>query len=58
MIVLAKALQAIAISCVMIGLVQGIHSGDMWIELYLFIAGIVLFLIGRAVEKRAAKQTP
>jgi hypothetical protein len=48
---LPKLLEAIGIAAVMIGLVQGIY-GDMWGELYLFIGGIVVFLIGRQLEKR------
>jgi hypothetical protein len=37
----------------MVGLAQGLH-GDMWGELYLFLGGIVIFLIGRRLEKRSA----
>ena len=51
MILLAKGCEAIGIACVMIGLVQGIQSESMWMELYLSIIGIVLFLAGRAIEK-------
>ena len=47
----AKLLEAIAIAAVMVGLVQGIY-GDMWGELYLFLGGIFVFLIGRQMEKR------
>jgi uncharacterized membrane protein len=47
----AKALEAVGISCVMIGLVQGIMSETMWMELYLSIIGIVLFLIGWGIER-------
>jgi membrane-bound ClpP family serine protease len=53
---LAKGLEALGIACVMIGLVQGIQSGDMWIELYLSIAGIVVFVIGRFMEKRIIRR--
>jgi hypothetical protein len=55
----AKLLEAFGIACVMIGLVQGIMSDSMWMELYLAIIGISTFLIGRWLEKRAAqsKQT-
>jgi hypothetical protein len=49
--VIAKLLEALGISATMIGLVQGIY-GDMWGELYLFIGGIVLFVVGRQIEKR------
>lgn len=51
---LAKLLEAIGIAAVMIGLVQGLY-GDMWGELYLFLGGIAIFLVGRQLEKRAAK---
>lgn len=56
MMVVAKGLEALGIASVMIGLVQGIMSENMWIELYLSIAGIVVFLIGRIIEKRLIKQ--
>lgn len=51
MMVLAKGLEAIGIASVMIGLVQGIQSETMWMELYLSIIGIVLFLCGWGVER-------
>ena len=47
----AKGLEALGIACVMIGLVQGIQSSSMWMELYLGIIGVVLFLIGWGTEK-------
>ena len=47
---LPKGLEAVGIAALMIGLVQGIY-GDMWGELYLFLGGIVLFLVGRRLEK-------
>ncbi len=56
MMIVAKGLEALGIACVMIGLVQGIMSDNMWIELYLSIAGIVIFLIGRVIEKRLIKR--
>lgn len=46
----AKLLEAIGIAATMIGLVQGIY-GDMWGELYLFLGGIFVFLVGRRMEK-------
>lgn len=52
---LAKFLEAIGIACVMIGLVQGIY-GDMWAELYLLLAGIVLFFVGWLLEKREMRR--
>lgn len=53
----AKSLEALGIACVMIGLVQGILSETMWMELYLSIIGIVVFLVGWAVETRLTKKT-
>jgi membrane-bound ClpP family serine protease len=52
----AKALEAMGIACVMIGLVQGIMSETMWAELYLSVIGIVLFLIGWGMEKSVARR--
>ena len=52
----AKGLEAMGIACVMIGLIQGIMSADMWVELYLSVAGIMLFLIGRTIEKRLVRK--
>ena len=53
---IAKSFEAIGIACVMIGLVQGIQSDNMWMELYLAIIGIVLFLIGWRIEKRTVRR--
>lgn len=50
----AKILEALGIACVIIGLVQGIY-GDMWGELYLLLAGIVVFFVGRMIEKRRSE---
>ena len=52
----AKGLEALGIACVMIGLVQGIQSQTMWMELYLSIIGIVLFLVGWGIEKLMARK--
>ena len=49
---LAKVLEALGIACVMIGLVEGIMGSTMWMELYLSIAGIIVFTAGRKLEKR------
>ena len=46
-----KGFEALGIACVMIGLVQGIQGESMWMELYLSIFGIVIFLLGYGVEK-------
>lgn len=48
----AKALEAFGLACVMIGLVEGILGSTMWMELYLSIAGIIVFIAGRRIEKR------
>lgn len=53
---LAKALEALGIACVMIGLVQGIMSETMWMELYLSVIGVVVFLIGRGIEKMLTRR--
>jgi hypothetical protein len=50
---IAKSLEALGIACVMIGLVQGILGSTMWMELYLSIAGIIVFIAGRRLEKRS-----
>jgi len=54
--VVAKAFEAFGIACVMIGLVQGIMSETMWMELYLSIIGIIVFLGGWAIETRLTKR--
>lgn len=54
--IVAKALEAFGISCLMIGLVQGIMSETMWMELYLSIIGIVLFLVGWGIERLLIKK--
>jgi|WetSurMetagenome_2_1015567.scaffolds.fasta_scaffold181129_3 hypothetical protein len=58
MLLAAKLLEAFGIACVMIGLVQGILSETMWMELYLLILGLSVFFIGRWLEKRAARKVP
>jgi flagellar biogenesis protein FliO len=55
--VVAKACEALGIACVMIGLVQGIQSPSMWMELYLSVIGIILFLIGWGLEKFLARRS-
>jgi hypothetical protein len=56
MILLAKGLEALGIASVMIGLVQGMQSESMWMELYLSIIGIILFLCGWGLERRAIRR--
>lgn len=46
---IAKFLQALAIVTVFFGLMYGL-LGDMWTDLYFFIGGIGIFLIGRVLE--------
>lgn len=53
--IVGKALEAIGIAALMIGLVVGMY-GDEWGELYLFIGGIIAFVIGRQMEKRWTKR--
>jgi len=52
----AKGLEALGIACVMFGLVQGIQTDDMWIELYLSLLGIGVFFIGWGIEKLLARK--
>ena len=50
---LGKLLEALGIAATMVGLIQGIY-GDAWGELYLFLGGIFLFLVGRRIEKQSS----
>jgi hypothetical protein len=50
---LAKGLQAIGIAEVGVALWYGIVLDDRWTELYLTLAGIGFFVIGRLLERRA-----
>ncbi len=53
MIYLAKGLQLIGMSNLLVGLYVGLtEEGGMWPELYLFLIGTVLFFIGRWIEGR------
>jgi len=54
--IVAKALEALGIACVMIGLAQGVMSESMWMELYLSVIGIVVFLIGWGIERLLARK--
>ncbi|MFN0158146.1 MAG: hypothetical protein ACKVRP_08770 [Bacteroidota bacterium] len=56
MIVVAKSLEALGIACVMIGLVQGLNSETMWMELYLFLIGMAIFGLGWWIEKRITRK--
>ncbi len=51
---IGKTLEALGIAAVMVALVTGVY-GDEWGELYLFLGGIAVFVIGRQIEKRARK---
>jgi hypothetical protein len=53
---LVKSLEALGIACVMIGLVEGIMSETMWMELYLSITGVLVFLVGRGIEKTVERK--
>jgi membrane-bound ClpP family serine protease len=55
-LIVAKTLEALGIACVMIGLVQGIQNPSMWMELYLSVAGILLFVIGWGTEKHFSRK--
>lgn len=48
---LARLLEATGIVCVMIGLLHGIMTGTLWVELYAGIIGVVVFLAGRGLER-------
>lgn len=56
MMILAKILQALGIASVMVGLVQGIMSETMWMELYLSIIGIIIFFGGLGLERLAGRK--
>lgn len=47
----AKFLQALAIVVVFFGFMYGL-MGDMWTDLYFFLGGIVVFLVGWMLEKQ------
>lgn len=56
MFLVAKGFEALGIAAVLLGLVQGINSPTLWVELYLSIIGIALFLIGWGIEKYASRK--
>ena len=51
---LGKFLEAVGIAATMVGLIQGLY-GDEWGELYLFLGGIFVFVVGRRMEKHSPK---
>jgi hypothetical protein len=57
MFVLAKSLEAVGILCVFVGLILGVNSPTLWIELYLLIIGSAIFLVGWGIEKVHARRT-
>lgn len=56
MFYVAKALEALGIACVGLGLILGINSPKLWIELYLSLIGISIFLVGRILEHVLARK--
>lgn len=56
MIYVAKGLEALGIACLGLGLILGINSPTLWIELYLFLLGIFFFLVGWGIEKIIARR--
>jgi len=54
---LGKLLEAVGLAATMVALIQGLY-GDAWGELYLFLGGIFVFLIGRQMEKHSPKGDP
>jgi hypothetical protein len=56
MFYLAKILEAIGIAAVGLGLVLGINSPKLWIELYLSLIGVFVFGLGWAIEKYVGRR--
>ncbi len=52
MFIVAKGLQAGGIAAVASGLGAGVMWDDMWTELYMMLAGLALFGVGRLLERR------
>lgn len=51
----AKFLEALGFLTVAVGLMYGV-MGNMWIELYFLLAGVLAFAFGRWMEKREMKK--
>ncbi|MBI4417798.1 MAG: hypothetical protein HY563_03410, partial [Ignavibacteriales bacterium] len=51
---LAKFLQALAIVVVFFGFMYGL-LGDMWTDLYFFLGGIGIFVVGWMIEKQVTR---
>jgi hypothetical protein len=56
MTILAKALQAIGITEVMIGLVTGVMGDIMTKEMYFALAGIVVFSLGWLIQRHTGNK--
>jgi hypothetical protein len=54
MLYLAKSLEALGIACLGLGLILGINSPKLWIELYLSLIGVFIFGVGWGIEKYIA----
>ena len=52
---IGKSLEALGFLTVGVGLMYGV-MGNMWIDLYFFLGGIVSFAIGRSLEKKSVKK--
>jgi len=50
-----KFLEALGFLTVAVGLMYGL-MGDMWLDLFFFLGGILVFTIGRWIEKRELKR--
>lgn len=53
MFLFAKVLQAVGIADVGYALYRGVFFDDMWNELYMWLAGLGLFYLGRLIESRS-----
>ncbi len=51
MFYVAKGLEALGIACLSLGLILGINSPTLWIELYLSLIGVFVFIIGWGIEQ-------
>ena len=56
MLYVAKGFEALGIAALLLGLMLGVNSPTLWIELYLSILGVVVFLIGWGIEKFLARK--
>lgn len=56
MVYIAKSLEALGIACLGLGLILGINSPKLWIELYLSLIGVFTFGVGWGIEKYIARK--